>query len=1058
MRSWARMACLTFALGTGTAGPALADDFPEPRDTEPTPGGPAMSAEQAAKAFKVPDGFHVSVFASEPDVRNPIGMAWDPRGRLWIAENYTYAERAQRFAPDQRDRVVIFEDSDNDGRHDKRTVFYDKLKALTSVEVGRGGTWLMCPPQLLFIPDKDGDDRPDGEPEVILDGFTIPQDNYHNFANGLRWGPDGWLYGRVGASSPGRVGAPGTPDAERVPINGGLWRYNPTSKQFQMIAHGTTNPWGHDWDANGEAYFINTVNGHLWHAIPGAHFHRLHTVDPNPRVYTTIDQHADHYHWDNRKEWQDSRKVEGEHDRLGGGHAHTGLMIYQGDQWPADSRGKAFMLNFHGRRTNVDRLERLGGGVVGRHEPDRFQSGDPWFRPIDLGQGPDGSVFVLDWSDTGECHDSSGVHRSSGRIYKITHGTPKPPIGDLTKLDVKALADLLRHPNVWYARMATDQIVDRLERAVAKFPRPERGPNFRAQFHLNRANEAAELARISQEGGFRALLDESTDPTIRLRALWTLDRLRLIARYESASSPRSLNYVGLLRDRDEVIRAWAIRLLTNSMPIDDVMSRPWTRVDDVARVWDAQRKALVRMAAEDPSALVRLTLASTLQRFPVAHRAELAAPLLARKEDAEDHDIPLMLWYGLIPLADADPSAVAELGAKCVLPTTRRLIARRLSEDLEKNPGPLNLLLGKLTESGDAGARSDAAMGIAEGLRGWRKAPRPEAWPAFSAKLAEVVGGDRDRARELDVVFGDGRALDEIRRVALDDKADLTARKSALRSLIEARPDDLRAVCERLLKVRFLNPVAASGLTLFDDPAVAKALAASYKAFHPSERPQFVDAMASRPAFARVLLDQVAEGKIPRTDISVAHARQIRALGDAEVARKLGEVWGEMREATADKKATIARFKSKLTPEVLAAADRSRGRSVFSKTCGACHALFGQGGDLGPDLTGSGRENLDYVLENVIDPGAAVTADFRMTIVATKDGRTLTGLARDPTPKTITLRNQDASLVLPREEIEHIETSPLSFMPEGQLDALPEDEARDLVAYLMGRTQVPLPK
>src|SRR4051794_19859127 len=281
-------AALAWLLAVGVA---RSEDFPKPYDTEPGPGRPMAPAEAAA-SFRVPAGFHASVFASEPDVRNPIAMAWDARGRLWIAENYTYAERTQKFDLRLRDRVLIFEDADGDGRFDRRSVFTDDVQMLTSLEVGHGGTWLLCPPQLLFVPDRDGDDVPDAAPEVVLDGFTVPAENYHNFANGLRWGPDGWLYGRCGASSPGRLGVPGTADAERIPMNGGLWRYHPTQKRVEALTHGTTNPWGHDWNEFGEAFFVNTVNGHLWHAVAGSHFVRPHTIDPNPRAYALIDQHA----------------------------------------------------------------------------------------------------------------------------------------------------------------------------------------------------------------------------------------------------------------------------------------------------------------------------------------------------------------------------------------------------------------------------------------------------------------------------------------------------------------------------------------------------------------------------------------------------------------------------------------------------------------------------------------------------------------------------------------------------------------------------------------------
>ena len=188
-------------------------------------------------------------------------------------------------------------------------------------------------------------------------------------------------------------------------------------------------------------FFINTVNGHLWHLIPGAHFVRPHTIEPNPRVYEPIDQHADHYHWDNAQGAGHDPVDHGrEDDRRGGGHAHSGLMIYLGDNWPEEYRGKLFTLNFHGRRINVERLERAGSGYVGRHEPDIVFAADPWFRGIDLSYGPDGGVFVLDWSDTGECHEHNGVHRTSGRIYKFTYGQPAraSPSATSTKLDDRA--------------------------------------------------------------------------------------------------------------------------------------------------------------------------------------------------------------------------------------------------------------------------------------------------------------------------------------------------------------------------------------------------------------------------------------------------------------------------------------------------------------------------------------------------------------------------------------------------------------------------------------------
>lgn len=216
----------------------------------------------------VPPGFHVSLFASEPLLRQPIGMTTDSRGRLWVAENNTYSDAKINFDLSQHDRILILEDTDHDGRADRQTVFWDQGQKLTSVEIGFGGVWALCPPRLLFIPDRNGDDVPDGKPQVVLDGFDDGVVR-HNIANGLRWGPDGWLYGRHGIQATSYVGVPGTLPSQRTPINCCVWRYHPTRRIFEVVCRGTTNPWGMDWNAQGELFFINTVIGHLWHAVPG---------------------------------------------------------------------------------------------------------------------------------------------------------------------------------------------------------------------------------------------------------------------------------------------------------------------------------------------------------------------------------------------------------------------------------------------------------------------------------------------------------------------------------------------------------------------------------------------------------------------------------------------------------------------------------------------------------------------------------------------------------------------------------------------------------------------
>ena len=979
-----------------------------------------LDAARAAAGFRLPEGFRAQVFAAEPDVQNPLAMAWDTRGRLWVAECYTYADRPKKFDLTLRDRVLILADTDGDGRADERKIFCDNVQQLMSVEVGLGGVWLIALPRLLFIPDRDGNDVPDGPPEVVLDGFETSPENYHNCANGLRWGLDGWLYGRCGASSPGRIGPPDAADADRVPIYGGLWRYHPTRRVFETLCHGTTNPWGHDWDAHGELFFVNTVTGHLFHMIPGAHYTRSATVTVNPWVYAPIDTHADHLHWDTGRGLADSENV-GSHDGYGGGHAHCGAMIYLADQWPLAYRGRLLTLNLHGRRINVDRLEREGGGYAARHEPDIAHAADTWFRGIDLSYGPDGSVYVLDWSDTGECHEHDGIHRLSGRVFRISYGTATASAPtDLTKRPIEELVGLHAHANEWFVRQARRELA-------------------------SRAATGADLAAAKTE--LRQLMEKpDADTVLKLRALWTLYTLGAVQRTELEK---------LLDHPDEHLRAWALRLLVDFWPLDTVHGLARSTA---ATIDERLAARLPAMARDDSSGLVRLVLASTLQRLPPALRPELAAALASHEEDAEDHNLPKLLWYGLSPLAGDKErvKALVPIAAAGKFPLTRQWIAGAIAQDPTRNSAALDELLRQTTPQSES-VRADVVRGLVAGLAGHRQAQPPASWEQFAASLQAADPAIRDLVRNLNVVFGDGRALDEVRRVALDGQAPLPQRQAALNTLIEARPDDLREICQKLLRVRFLNTTALAGLTLFDDPAIGEQLARNYNSFHPSERPAVIEALVTRAGFAAPLLAQIEAGKIPRTDLSALHARQIRSLGDEKLTARLSEVWGELRDSPRDKADAIVRLKNQLTPQRLAAADARRGRAVFQTNCANCHRLYGAGADIGPDLTGSGRHNLDYLLENIVDPSAVVNKDYRMSIVRLADGRVHNGLLLSQDDRRVVLQTAKEKVTILREEIEQIAPTTLSPMPDGILQPLTAEQIRDLVAYLMGAGQVELP-
>ena len=1066
------------ALGWAAACIASGREFPEPFDTERDTAAAPLPPDEAAAGMRTPAGLRVELFAAEPEIRNPIALAWDRRGRLWVAENFTYEGHPLRLESRLRDRVVVFEDPDGDGRPDRRRVFLDDLVRLTGLEVGLGGVWLMCPPRLLFVPDRDGDGLPDGPARTVLDGFDVAEQSHHTFANGLRFGPDGWLYGRAGGSSPGRVGPPGTPTDRRVRLEGGIWRYaprrhasaDPQGGRFEVLCHGTTNPWGHDWDAFGDCFFVNTVNGHLFHLVPGARHPRNGFLDPHPHVHETIPTHADHWHFDVGGGWQNSR--DGAADDHGGGHAHSGAMIYLGDDWPAEYRGRLFTWNFHGRRANQEILERHGCGFRARHGPDLLHSRDMFFRGIDLAGGPDGSVLAIDWSDTGECHESTGVHRGSGRIFRISAADPRPgrqPPPALERMTATALAALVEHPNDWFPRQARLLLAERAAPAGVSETGAADG-DLEAACGMLRRHVAGH------------------DPVVASRAVFTL---HAVGRCDEPLLR------GLLTHPHERLRAQAVRLLGDDWPIDGVLAPAVVDDAEAARVTAAYARLapdLLRTARDDESGLVRLALGSLLQRLPVAVRPDLAAALMARSEDADDHDLPLLVWFGLMPVVEADPFRAADLAVGSRWPRTARLIAGRLAGMIEDPPaaggisgagspaagdiygagspaaggvtgagspaaggvlgagspaaGGVSRLVAGIATAVDAAAAEPLLAGMAAGLAGRRHAVPPSGWERVVARF-EADPALGATVRDLSTLFGDGRALDEIRRLVLDSEADAALRRSALETLVARRDAGLRDICLPLLGDTRFELVAARGLAACDDPASARALVEAAGRFRGPRRSAVIGILATRPSFATALVAAVAAGSIPRDAVSAADLRLIHGLGVPELDAAVAREWGHVRAARTTAERRIRDLRVRLTPDVLAAADLDRGRVLFLERCGTCHLMWGEGRPIGPDLSGGNRTDLDALLENVVDPSAMVPRDFRMSVVTLADGRVLQGLLTSRHAATLTLVTPTDRHVLPLEEVADVVVTDESPMPEGLLDLLPSDGVRDLVGYLM---------
>jgi putative membrane-bound dehydrogenase-like protein len=953
---------------------------------------------EAAKTMRVPEGFKVSLFAGEPAVKQPIGFCIDDRSRLWVAEAYNYPNHGTKAG----DRIVILEDRDGDGAFDERKVFYDKLNYVTGVEFGFGGAWVMSPPYFYFIPDRNGDDQPDGPPEVLLDGFGNHA-NAHNLANGFAWGPDGWLYGTHGRTNWSLIGKPGTPEKDRVRFDGGVYRYHPTRRVWEPYCDGTTNPWGIDWNDYGEAFITNCVNPHLFHAVYGAHYEPWRNRESSQYAYQRIDTIADHLHFVGGANVRDGLGSHAE-DEAGGGHAHCGTMVYLGDNWPEQYRNTLFTNNIHGRRINNDLLQRAGSGYKASHGKDLLRSQDSWFMGVTLKYGPDGGVYVIDWSDTGECHSVRNTQRETGRIYKITFGDLRFAPIDFAKLTTEELVAKQLHRNDWHVRQARRLLQ---ERSAA----------------------GADMAAASAE--LRKQFDSQEEIPCKLRALWAL--------YTIGAADESF-LAAQLRHPSEYLRAWAVRLLCES-----------------GKLAPAIHDQLLERAKEDSAPLVRMHLASCLQRLPLADRWQLAEALLAHQGDAEDQNIPLLLWYAVEPLVTNDRERFVSLAKKAAIPLVANHIARRATA-LPNSADTLSAVTSLLeTSSGEI--QAEILRGTLIGLQGRRTVPMPKDWPAAYAKLrSNPDAAVAEQALALALIFDDPEALLALRKEAADPQSNPTARNRAIQALVTKRVTGFDTTLLSLLTDSTVTRAALRGLAEFDHPQTAEHILARFDKLDPAARQDALQTLAARPAWGLKLVAALETKQIPRSDVTAYTARQLFSLNHADLTARLQKAWGELRVTPAEKQQLIATFKKRFTPESIQQADRSAGRAIFQKTCANCHRIFGEGGQIGPDITGSQRTNLDYLLQTLIDPSAAVNKDYQMQLLQLIDGRVITGLVLSETPAALTIQTVTEKIVVPTAEIEQRKLSPVSMMPDGLLQNLSPEQVRQLLSYLMGPAQVPLPK
>jgi putative membrane-bound dehydrogenase-like protein len=943
----------------------------------------------------VPEAFEVRVFAAEPDVRQPVAACFDERGRLWVVEYLQYPGPAglkpvtvdqylrteydrvpepPPRGPKGADRIKILEDTDGDGKADKVTTFLEGLNLASAIAVGRGGVFVGQAPYLLFYPDKDRDDRPDGDPEVLLSGFGMQ--DAHATLNSLTWGPDGWLYGAQGSTVTARI--------RGIEFQQGIWRFHPESKRFELFAEGGGNTWGVDFDATGNLFGSSNGGFVAFHMVQGGYYWKgfaKHGPLHNPHTFGYFDATA----------YQGPKR---------GGHVTPGGIIYKGDAFPERFRGAFIGGNLLSNAVYWHDLGRAGSTFDARHGGTLLDAHDTWFRPVDLLTGPDGAVYVVDWYDRRASHldPRDNWDRSNGRIYRVAPiGTTPAPKFDLSKRTSAELVALRESRNDWYVAEGRRILADRRDPSV--------GPAL------------AESLRAER------------DEVRALRDLWAL--------YVSVGLDRRL--------ADEVldhpvagVRRWTIRLLGDDRVMDAAL-----------------RRKLEGLAAQESDSMVRSQLASSCQRWRASDALPLIDGLTARGEDVDDPQIPLLIWWAIERQARDDRAAVVDLFAS-PLRQRRPMVERHLLERLARllalggtdsdfracarllgaAPGPAQIerLMAGI-EKGLEGRRLDAVpepLQVSLKAR-WSESNHSPTLIRFAARLGSPEAFRAALARIADVGAPDG---DRVALIGLVGQLGKPEAVDALLALV--RPEERPEV----------RQAALAALGGFATPKVANVLLERYPKLDPASRDRVRDLLSRRKDSAFRLLDAVAAGTIAVRDLPTQQVLQMAQFHDPKLDARIEAVWGRIPRSNSPEKAERIAHIRGILPEG-DKGDPARGRKVFRDTCATCHRLFGEGGAIGPDLSGAERGNLDFLLTSVVDPGALIRKEYEAQTIATTDGRVLTGLVVEENDRALTLLDsKQQKIVVPRSDIDERQPSPVSFMPEGLLDPLRDDQVRDLFRYL----------
>ena len=966
---------------------------------------PAYSPEEARKRFTLLPGFEARLFASEPEVVNPVAMTWDDRGRLWVVELYEYP-LGTKPGEKGRDRIKLLEDTDGDGRADSVKVFADGFTLATGLLLANGGVYVGAAPNLYFLKDTDGDLVAD-ERTIVQTGFGL--EDRHELLNGFTWGPDGQMYMTHGVFTRTQAVDPSKP-GEPVLLTAGVARFQPKTRRLEVFAEGTSNPWGVDFDARGNAFVSACVIDHFFHLAPGGLYQRQAGQPPYPYAYDLLPSIVDHKH-----------------------HmaAYAGVAIYQGDQYPAEFRGMALQGNIHDNAIHRDRLTAKGSTFLASADGDFLRANDGWFMPVSTQVGPDGAVWVMDWYDKYPCYqnagaDPEGVDRERGRIWRIVWagdqpGRPVPPRPAGLALAERSTAELvgqtLAHSNVWHRRMAQRILSERADIASQK---------------------AVLFARMKTQGPEDA----------RLAALWTLFSAGLaddtvLDEAADASLPS--------------LRMWAARFTGENNRLTERVQK---RLELLAT--DEHPTVLAAVA----TALRQFSGGSLTVNTPPGHDIAVLGPLvttvaeklLGTAKASTDRDLPFLLWMALEPNLLYDPNITAAwfqekgerflpLSGKLAYKTVRRFCDARKDWLVDKTL--------EIVASLDSASPMIPHLldGLIDGQRGKALAPTQPTEALLRKLQASSNPATVAKARQLGAMWGDVGALRALLARVGDAALPEAERLEAVQGLRNQRGEDARKALLALagseasetLRVAAIRVLAETG-----NDETGRELAGRWKSLPPAVRAAAAPLFATRGAWKWALYNAIDRGEIARSDVPAATVRALLGSQNPGEREKAVRLFGRFQASGPE---ILQRIAAKRKVVIDGPVDLKAGEELARRTCLVCHQLHGEGAAVGPDLTGVGRSSLDALLHNVINPNEIIGQGYENVEVETTDGQTHSGRMVENTDNRVRLLLPGASeVVVDRSQVKALRVTTNSAMPEG-LDQMPDADFRNLIWYLLAPPQ-----